>query len=158
MHSNAAVFARHDEECLHSQQSQFTMNQRHTYEQLQHNTLNLENSDVSDLTVHDSEKMELWPDSAMLNDQTAFNDMIDSHSGAAVNNDFVTSMFEIPESSISSFASLPSISNESTWNLAYETSNVKETRTEGQSSTLSGERIYHNLETSNGKLIFNVLN
>ena len=154
MHSNGAVFTRHDEECLHSQQSQFTMNQRHTYEQLKCNTLNLENSDVSYLTVHDSEKIELWPDSAMLVDQTAINDMIDNHSGAAVNNDFVSSLFEIPESSISPLASLPSISNQSTWNLAYETSNVKETRTEGPSSTLSGERIYHNLQTSNGKVTF----
>ena len=56
MHSNTAVFARHDDEYLHSQQSEFTMNQGHNYEQLLYNTLNFENSDVPNLTVHDSEK------------------------------------------------------------------------------------------------------
>ena len=150
MHSNTAVFARHDEEYLHSQQSEFTMNQRHTYEQLLFNTLNLENSDVPNLMVNDSEKIESWPNSATVVGQTAIDDMIVNHSGEAVYNDFDSSMFEIPESSISSFASLPATSNESTWNLAHETSNMKETRTEGDSLFLSGERTYHNLNTSNG--------
>ena len=151
MHSNTSVVASHDEECLHSQQSAFAMYHRHNYEQLLYSTLNLESASGFDLMVHDSEKLESWPDSATVVGQTAFNDIIDNHFGAAVNNDFDSSMFEMPESSISSFASLPLASNESNWNLAYETSSVKETRTESASLALSGGRVYHNLETSNGK-------
>ena len=128
------------------------MNQGHTYEQLLCKTLNFENSDVPNLTVHDGEKVESWPDFAMVVGQTTFNNVVVNHSGAAANNEFDSSMFEISESSISSFVSIPSTSYESSWNLAYETSNVKETRTDGSSFTLSGERIYHNMETSNGKL------
>ena len=138
-----------NDETLLFQQNSLMTAQEETFDQLIYNTLTLEDQDQQDLPLHSYDRMnscemEFGPE--------AMNDIFVNNSEATVGNDISISIFESPESSISSHISMPLSSNDSSFNINDDSSITTDTRsrTENYSSNLSEERIYHNLETAEG--------